>query len=141
MEPPTATSDVDCIEEFVETFSVEDKTLRPGQTLTVWLSCKPKEIGLHTSAVHFNVGDETIERLVFVLAEDKVSQSLVSNWDNIPPPESGYYHWEDIPPHASVNNWNTIPPTDESGYNWKTSQFPPPVTDENERSVDGRKQY
>ncbi|CAH9120870.1 unnamed protein product [Cuscuta epithymum] len=43
MEPPTATSDVDFIEEFVETFSVEDKTLRPGQTLTVWLSCKPKE--------------------------------------------------------------------------------------------------
>ncbi|CAH9136634.1 unnamed protein product [Cuscuta epithymum] len=78
MEPPTASSDVDCIEEFVETFSVEDRTLRPGQTLTVWLSCKPKEIGLHTSAVHFYVGDETIERLVFVLAEDKVCQSLVS---------------------------------------------------------------
>nr|GMD66134.1 probable RNA helicase SDE3 [Ipomoea batatas] len=79
MKPPSENSDAEYIEEFMESFSLEDKTLRPEQTLTVWLSCKPKEIGLHTSAVHFNVGEETIERLVFILAEDKVCQSLVSN--------------------------------------------------------------
>lgn len=78
MKPPTACSDVQYVEEFMESFSLEDRMLRPGQTLTIWLTCKPKEIGLHTSAVHFNVGDDTIERLVFVLAEDKVSQSLAS---------------------------------------------------------------
>lgn len=78
MKPPTACSDVEYVQEFMESFSLEDRMLRPGQTLTVWLTCKPKEIGLHTSAVHFNVGDDTIERLVFVLAEDKVSQSLAS---------------------------------------------------------------
>lgn len=79
MEPPTACSDVEYVQEFMESFSLEDRMLRPDQTLTVWLSCKPKEIGLHTSAVHFNVGDDTIERLVFVLAEDKVSHSLASS--------------------------------------------------------------
>lgn len=79
MKPPTPCSDMQYVQEFMESFSLEDRMLRPGQTLTVWLSCKPKEIGLHTSAVHINVGDETIERLVFVLAEDKVSQSLASS--------------------------------------------------------------
>ncbi|VFQ78197.1 unnamed protein product [Cuscuta campestris] len=78
MKPPIPSSDAESIEDFVESFSVEDRTLRPGQTLIVWLSCKPKEIGLYTTAVHFNVGDELIERLVFILAEDKVCQSLVS---------------------------------------------------------------
>ncbi|XP_009791431.1 probable RNA helicase SDE3 [Nicotiana sylvestris] len=79
MKPPTPCSDMQYVQEFMESFSLEDRMLRPGQTLTVWLSCKPKEIGLHTSAVHINVGDETVERLVFVLAEDKVSQSLASS--------------------------------------------------------------
>lgn len=78
MKPPSADSDVEYIQEFVESFSLEDRVLRPGQTLTVWLSCKTKEIGLHTAAVHFSVGDDTIERVVFVLAEDKISQSLSS---------------------------------------------------------------
>ncbi|XP_060215556.1 probable RNA helicase SDE3 [Lycium barbarum] len=79
MEPPAACSDVEYVQQFMESFSLEDRMLRPGQTLTVWLICKPKEIGLHTSAVHFNVGEDNIERLVFVLAEDKVSQSLTSS--------------------------------------------------------------
>lgn len=78
MKPPTANSDVQYVQEFVESFSLEDRVLQPGQTLIIWLSCKPKGIGLHTSAVHFSVGDETIERLVFVMAEDKISQSLSS---------------------------------------------------------------
>ncbi|KAA8548661.1 hypothetical protein F0562_000345 [Nyssa sinensis] len=79
MEPPSATSDVEYIQEFMESFSLEDRVLRPGDTLIIWLSCKPKEIGLHTSAVHFVVGDDTIERVVLLLAEDKISQSLASN--------------------------------------------------------------
>ncbi|KAI3469598.1 hypothetical protein Pfo_026261 [Paulownia fortunei] len=78
MEPPTVNSDVQYIQDFMETFSLEDRVLRTDQALTIWLSCKPKEIGLHSAAVHFSVGDETIERLVFVLAEDKISQSLYS---------------------------------------------------------------
>lgn len=79
MEPPSATSDVDYIRDFLESFSLDDRVLQPGQTLTVWLSCKPKEIGLHTTAVHFDVGDNRIERLVFLLVEDKISKSLSSN--------------------------------------------------------------
>ncbi|XP_015078984.1 probable RNA helicase SDE3 [Solanum pennellii] len=79
MKPPTACSDLEYVEEFMESFSLEDRMLQPGRPLTVWLTCKPKEIGLHTSAVHFNVGDDNIERLVFVLAEDNVSQSLASS--------------------------------------------------------------
>lgn len=79
MEPPRATSDVEYIQQYLESFTLEDRVLRPRQTLTVWLSCKPKEIGLHTTAVHFTLEDETIERLAFVLAEDKLSTSLGSN--------------------------------------------------------------
>lgn len=79
MEPPSENSDEEYILEFLESLSLEDRVLQPGRTLTVWLSCKPKGIGLHTSAVHFNVGDETIERLAFLLAEDKISHSLASN--------------------------------------------------------------
>lgn len=79
MKPPAATSDAQYVQEFLESFSLEDRVLQPGQTLTIWLSCKPKGIGLHTSAVHFSVGDDTIERLVFVMAEDKVSQFLASS--------------------------------------------------------------
>lgn len=78
MKPPTADSDVQYIQEFMEAVSLEDRVLRTDQALTIWLSCKPKEIGVHSAAVHFSVGDETIERLVFLLAEDKISQSLSS---------------------------------------------------------------
>ncbi|KAJ7978064.1 P-loop containing nucleoside triphosphate hydrolases superfamily protein [Quillaja saponaria] len=79
MEPPTRRSDVRLMQGFLEAFSLEDRVLQPHQTLTIWLSCKPKEIGLHTSVVYFDVGDERIERVVFLLAEDKVSQSLAAN--------------------------------------------------------------
>ncbi|CAI9108746.1 OLC1v1008426C1 [Oldenlandia corymbosa var. corymbosa] len=78
MEPPTPTSDAECAQRFQESFSLEDRVLQPERALTIWLSCKPKGIGLHTSAVHFSVGDEVIERVVFIMAEDKISQSLAS---------------------------------------------------------------
>ncbi|GAA0156850.1 RNA helicase [Lithospermum erythrorhizon] len=76
LKPPTADSEEEYANQFLESFSLEDRVLQAGQVLTIWLSCKPKEIGLHTSAVHFTVGDETIERVVFVMADDNVSQSL-----------------------------------------------------------------
>ncbi|KZV56274.1 hypothetical protein F511_00271 [Dorcoceras hygrometricum] len=79
MEPPNVNSELQHIQEFIESFCLDDRVLSPGQTLTIWLSCKPKEIGLHTTAVHFSIGDDTIERLVFLLAEDKISQSLSSS--------------------------------------------------------------
>ncbi|KAM1216197.1 probable RNA helicase SDE3 [Malus sylvestris] len=76
MEPPTADSDLETIQAFLECTSLEDRVLHPGDTLTVWLSCKPKEIGVHTSIVHFDLEPDMIERVVFLLAEDKISQSL-----------------------------------------------------------------
>ncbi|THF99592.1 hypothetical protein TEA_023853 [Camellia sinensis var. sinensis] len=79
MEPPSPTSDMEYIREFLEYFCLDDRVLQPGQTLSVWLSCKPKGVGLHTTAVHFDVGDDRIERVVLLLAEDKISKSLASN--------------------------------------------------------------
>ncbi|XP_052190546.1 probable RNA helicase SDE3 [Diospyros lotus] len=79
MEPPSATSDVEHVQGFLEFFSLEDRILQPGETMIVWLSCKPKEIGAHTTAVHFDVGDDKIERVVLLLAEDKICRSLASN--------------------------------------------------------------
>lgn len=76
MEPPSPDSDD---QSFVESFSLEDRTLLPGKTLTIWLSCKPVSKGLHTTAVHFNVDDDRIERVGFIMAEDKISRSLTSN--------------------------------------------------------------
>ncbi|KAF2298530.1 hypothetical protein GH714_023978 [Hevea brasiliensis] len=79
LEPPSANSKVENVRGFLESYSIEDRVLQPHQTLTIWLSCKPKEMGLYTSVLHFDVGDDRIERVVFLLAEDKVSQSLASN--------------------------------------------------------------
>lgn len=78
MQPPSSDSDVKGARGFLESFSLEDRVLQPGDTLNVWLSCIPKEIGMHTSVVHFDLETEKIERVVFLLAEDKISQSLAS---------------------------------------------------------------
>ncbi|KAI3770867.1 hypothetical protein L6452_02015 [Arctium lappa] len=79
MEPPSHGSDEEYIRSFVESFSLEDRTLQAGKTLTIWLSCKAMIKGLHTTAVHFNVDDDRIERMGFIMAEDKISRSLTSN--------------------------------------------------------------
>ncbi|XP_028773549.1 probable RNA helicase SDE3 [Neltuma alba] len=78
MEPPSANSNADIIQGFLESFSLEDRMLQPGEILKVWLSCKTKELGLHTTIVYVDAGDARIERTVFLLAEDKISQSLAS---------------------------------------------------------------
>ncbi|KAL2942118.1 putative RNA helicase SDE3 [Bienertia sinuspersici] len=63
---------------FVGSSSLEDRVLQPLKTLKVWLSCKPEDIGMHTCIVHFDVGDDRIERVVFLLAEDSISKALAS---------------------------------------------------------------
>ncbi|KAI5587494.1 hypothetical protein BDE02_05G036400 [Populus trichocarpa] len=78
-EPPSANSNAEKLYGFLEGYSLEDRVLQPHDTLTVWLSCKPKEMGLHTSVVYFDAGDDRIERVVFLLAEDNVSRSLAPN--------------------------------------------------------------
>ncbi|KAE8646088.1 probable RNA helicase SDE3 [Cucumis sativus] len=77
MEPPGPNADIEIVQAFLESFSLEDRMIHPDDTLTIWLSCKPKEIGLHTTIVHFDLGNERIERVSFLLADDKISQSLV----------------------------------------------------------------
>ncbi|KAE8729102.1 P-loop containing nucleoside triphosphate hydrolases superfamily protein isoform 1 [Hibiscus syriacus] len=61
--------------------ALENPTDEPVElwgTLTIWLSCKPNDMGLHTTVVHFDVDDNRMERVVFLLAENNVSQSLAS---------------------------------------------------------------
>ncbi|XP_047333760.1 probable RNA helicase SDE3 [Impatiens glandulifera] len=79
MEPPSANSDPDYVQRFRESFSLGDRVLLPHKILTVWLTCKPKDIGLHTTVVNFDLEGVVTERMVFLLAEDKVSQFLTSN--------------------------------------------------------------
>ncbi|KAK6913964.1 DNA2/NAM7 helicase, helicase domain [Dillenia turbinata] len=79
MEPPSENSDEEYTRSFLESFSIEERMLPPGHTLSVWLSCKPKTIGLHTSVVHFDLMNEIRERVVFLLADDEISRSLASN--------------------------------------------------------------
>ncbi|KAB1214695.1 putative RNA helicase SDE3 [Morella rubra] len=75
MKPPTAN---ETSRDYVDFFSLEDRMLQPGEILTIWVSCKPEQIGLHTSVVYFDVESERIERVVFLMADDKISQSLAS---------------------------------------------------------------
>ncbi|GKV42430.1 hypothetical protein SLEP1_g49837 [Rubroshorea leprosula] len=76
IRPPSKNSQGNMSQGFIESFTLEDRMLQPGDSLTIWLSCKPQTIGLHTTIVHFDVGDDRVERVVFLLADDKISQSL-----------------------------------------------------------------
>ncbi|XVF63076.1 hypothetical protein PTKIN_Ptkin09bG0059800 [Pterospermum kingtungense] len=78
MKPPSPNSDGNTSQGFIAFFDLEDRMIQPGETLVIWLSCKAKEIGLHTTIVHFDVEGENIERVAFILVEDKISQSLAS---------------------------------------------------------------
>ncbi|TKY71145.1 RNA helicase SDE3 [Spatholobus suberectus] len=78
-EPPSANSNADGDQSFLEYFSLEDRVLQPGEILKIWLSCKTKDMGMYSSVVYFDVGDEKVERVVFLLVEDKISKSLASN--------------------------------------------------------------
>lgn len=79
LKPPSKNSDIKERQCFYEAFTLEDRMLEPGDTLTIWVSCKPKDIGLHTTVVTIDWGDDRMERVVFLLAEDNISSSLASN--------------------------------------------------------------
>ncbi|KAJ0759673.1 hypothetical protein HanPI659440_Chr00c11g0724111 [Helianthus annuus] len=81
MEPPSPDSDEEYIKSFVESFSMEDRTLLPCKTLTIWLSCKTMVKGLQTTAVPFSFDDYKIERMGFIMAEDKISESLSTSYN------------------------------------------------------------
>ncbi|CAA6662775.1 unnamed protein product [Spirodela intermedia] len=51
---------------------------QPDETLSVWLSCRPEGIGMHTAVLHIVAGDEKYERVAFLLADDPLSQTLAS---------------------------------------------------------------
>ncbi|XWS13674.1 hypothetical protein CRYUN_Cryun36dG0058600 [Craigia yunnanensis] len=78
MKPPSANSDGNTSQGFIEFFDLEDRMIQPGETLRIWLSCKAKVIGLHTTIVNFDVGGDKLERVAFLLVEDKISLSLAS---------------------------------------------------------------
>ncbi|XP_019423448.1 PREDICTED: probable RNA helicase SDE3 isoform X1 [Lupinus angustifolius] len=80
MEPPSANSnsEVCALQSFLESFTLEDRMLQPGQTLKVWLSCKTKDMGMYSSVLNFDLGDKVIERVAFLLVEDKISKSLTA---------------------------------------------------------------
>ena len=75
MKPPTISANAEG-EGFIESSALEDRMLQPDESLRVWLSCKAKEIGMHSSIVYFDAGDERIERVVFILVEDDISLSM-----------------------------------------------------------------
>lgn len=79
VEPPKPKAGEDTAKGFRETTCLEERTLQPGQELTIWVFCKPTRIGKYTTAVHFDVGSKVIERLAFVMADDKISQALASS--------------------------------------------------------------
>lgn len=78
LKPPSKDSDVKEIQSFYETFTLEDRMLEPGDTLTIYVSCKPKDIGLHTTVISVDWWWANDERIVFLLADDKISSSLAS---------------------------------------------------------------
>ncbi|XP_014520114.1 probable RNA helicase SDE3 [Vigna radiata var. radiata] len=77
-EPLPENSNADGEQSCLESFTLEDRVLQPRENLKVWLSCKTKEIGMCSSVIYFDAGDEKIERVVFLLVEDKISKSLAA---------------------------------------------------------------
>ncbi|KAF8721229.1 hypothetical protein HU200_023151 [Digitaria exilis] len=57
-------------ETSADTISIENISPEP---VTLW------NIGLHTSIVHVDIGDEKIERVAFLLADDHISKALFSD--------------------------------------------------------------
>ncbi|GAV64228.1 AAA_11 domain-containing protein/AAA_12 domain-containing protein [Cephalotus follicularis] len=119
LEPPSPDSKPEKTRGFLEGFNLENRVLQARQTLTIWLSCKPKEMGLHTSVVHFDVGDDRLERVVFLLVEDQVSQSLASGTPYTRAPRRQQF---------SVDQYvvSSRPRGKDRGFHYKLPQFPIP---------------
>lgn len=126
MEPPSANSDSEKGQGFLEGFSIEDRVLQPLRTLTIWLSCKPKDMGLHTSVVHFDIGDDRFERVVFLLAEDSVSQSLASSrpYSRVPRKKQFAVDEYVVPSHPARTTQGR---TTKQGFKHKLPEFPIPM--------------
>ncbi|CAL5047824.1 unnamed protein product [Urochloa decumbens] len=77
--PPADDANEEAKKAFVSSVSLGDITLIRGNPLTIWLTCMPKDIGLHTSIVHFSFGDVLTIRVALLLADDNVSKALSSD--------------------------------------------------------------
>ena len=75
MKPPSGN---ETSRGYIDFFTLEDRMIQPRETLTVWISCKPKAIDLHTSVMYFDVENTRIERVVFLMCDGNISQSLAS---------------------------------------------------------------
>ncbi|CAA7399190.1 unnamed protein product [Spirodela intermedia] len=78
MRPPQEDSNEEEVQSFLGSTFLEDRVLQPDETLSVWLSCRPEGIGMHTAVLHIVAGDEKYERVAFLLADDPLSQTLAS---------------------------------------------------------------
>lgn len=121
MKPPSTDADEESVRRFVGSTSLEDRVLQPGQTLTIWISCKPKDIGLHTSVIHFDLGEEKIERVAFLLAEDKVSQALFSAKPYARAPSRGKKF-----SHDQYVAGKRPPPPSSHGFKYRLPEYPIP---------------
>ncbi|XP_078437162.1 P-loop containing nucleoside triphosphate hydrolases superfamily protein [Wolffia australiana] len=79
MRPPGKNSEEHEVDSFLGLTELEDRVLQPHETLEIWLTCSPQEVGLHTVVIHIVVGDEKLERVAFVLADDSISQALAAS--------------------------------------------------------------
>ncbi|KAH9754368.1 putative RNA helicase SDE3 [Citrus sinensis] len=126
MEPPSGKPDPQKDQGFLEGFSIEDRVLQPLRTLTIWLSCKPKEMGLHKSVVQFDIGDDRFERMVLLLAEDSVSRSLASNRPYSRVPRKMQSAVDEYVASSSPARTTTEARTTKRGSNYKLPEFPIP---------------
>ena len=78
MPPLRKDSDEEEVQSFLGCTELEDRVLQPGETLEIWLSCRPQEVGMHTAVIHVVAGDEKLERVAFILADDQISHALAS---------------------------------------------------------------
>lgn len=126
MEPPSGKPDPQKDQGFLEGFSIEDRVLQPLRTLTIWLSCKPKEMGLHKSVVQFDIGDDRFERMVLLLAEDSVSRSLASNRPYSRVPRKMQSAVDEYVASSRRDRTTTEARTTKRGSNYKLPEFPIP---------------
>ncbi|GAY54155.1 putative RNA helicase SDE3 [Citrus sinensis] len=126
MEPPSGKPDPQKDQGFLEGFSIEDRVLQPLRTLTIWLSCKPKEMGLHKSVVQFDIGDDRFERMVLLLAEDSVSRSLASNRPYSRVPRKMQSAVDEYVASSRRDRTTTEARTTKRGSYYKLPEFPIP---------------
>ena len=87
LPPPAATNYISHEEDEIPSFSVVDSStelevhrlLLPEEILQVWLCCRPQQVGVHSAVIHIiAAGVESEHRVVYLLADDLISESLAS---------------------------------------------------------------